>query len=263
MKYLTEKDVKKFEKDGCLVIKGLFSKEEISEVEDTINEFAKKNPEDWELGKEMVYYETNLKNGDRMLARVEKTIEYHKTISRLVNSEKLIACIEDLLGEKCVLFKDKINYKRPGGGGWGPHQDVQARWDDFASYFMNALIAVDDNDIGNGCLQIAPGHHKRKLIGKYDTLLQGKDLEGMNFMPLPTSSGDVIFFDGFLPHKSDPNLGNKWRRNIYLTYNRISEGDHRAEYIARKRKELPPDNERLEGMEIKDCYAHNYLEKTA
>jgi len=259
MKYLTKAELEKFDKDGYLIIKGLFSENELHDAENRINEFAKKKPEDWEQGKEMAYYETNLRNNERILARVEKAVDYHPEIRRIADSKKLMDCLKDLMKEKCLLFKDKINYKKPGGAGWAPHQDVQARWDDFASYFISALIAIDDNDVDNGCLYIAPSHHKRKLIGRYDTQLQGKDLEGMQFIPLPTSKGDVVFFDGYTPHKSDPNLSNKWRRNIYLTYNRISEGDHRSDYIARKRKELPPDNERIEGMKIKDCYAHTYL----
>lgn len=261
MKYLTKENLEKFERDGYLIVKGLFDEKELSDVDKILDEFAKKKPEEWKVDREMAYYETNLKTGERTLARVEKAVDYHKTLEKIVNSKKLMLYLEDLMGEKCVLFKDKINFKRPGGGGWAPHQDVQARWDDFASYFMNALITIDDNDIENGCLYVAPGHHKRKLIGKYDSPLQGEDLKEMIFIPLPASRGDVVFFDGYTPHKSDPNLSEKWRRNIYLTYNRISEGDQRQAYIARKRKELPPDNERTEGMKIKDCYAHSYLEK--
>lgn len=258
--YLTKEDLSKFDKDGYLIIKGLFSENELQDAENKLNEFVKKKPEDWEDGKEMAYYESNVKNNERILARVEKAVDYHSEIRIITESKKLMACLEDLMREKCVLFKDKINYKKPGGSGWAPHQDVQARWDDFARYFMNALITIDDNDVNNGCLQIAPGHHKRKLIGEYDTQLQEKDLEGMHFIPIPASKGDVVFFDGYTPHKSDPNLSNRLRKNIYLTYNRISEGDHRIEYFARKRKELPPDNERTKGMKIKDCYAHPYLQ---
>ena len=246
----------KFKKDGYLIVRNLFSENELQEAEKTINEFSEKKIEDWEIGKEMAYYETNLKNNLRILTRVEKTIEYHNSVSKLANSKKLMACLNDLMGEECILFKDKINYKYPGGTGWAAHQDVQARWDDFASYFMNALITIDDNGIDNGCLYVAPGHHKRKLIGKYDEQLQGSDLEGMNFVPVIASRGDTIFFDCFLPHRSDANLGEHSRRNVYLTYNRISEGNKRNEYLSAKRRGLPPDNERHEGMKFNDSPLH-------
>jgi len=255
MKYLTSEQVTQFDKDGYLVIKGFFNKNEISELEQKILDFAKKRPEDWTKGKEMAYYET-IKNNERVLARIEKYVDYHEDFRKIAYSEKIMACMEDLMGEPCLLFKDKINFKRPSGGGFKPHQDMQARWDDFASYFMNVMITTDDSSIENGCLEVAPNHHKRRLIGKYDAPLQGKDLEGMNFIPCPTLKGDVIFFDCFTPHRSKPNLSNKPRSNIYLTYNRVSEGDHRLEYLARKRKELPPDNERTESIDFKDSPLH-------
>jgi len=31
--------------------------------------------------------------------------------------------MEDLMGGPCILFKDKINFKRPGAGGYRLHQD--------------------------------------------------------------------------------------------------------------------------------------------
>ena len=37
------------------------------------------------------------------------------------------------------------------------------------------------------------------------------------------------------------------RRVLYVTYNRASEGDHRAAYFADKRKSYPPDIEREPG----------------
>jgi len=260
MKYLTENDVEKFNRDGFLFVKNLFSGDELKNAIKLINELSKNKPEDWENGKEMAYYETSRKNHDgRILSRIEKYVDYHKEFHNIAYSSKVILCVEDLLGEKSVLFKDKINFKRPGASGFRPHQDVQARWDDFVPYTLNVLISTDESNLENGCLEVAAGHHKRGLIGKYDAPLQGDDLKGMNFVPVPTSVGDVLFFDHFTPHQSKPNMSNRSRSNIYLTYNKISYGDHRFEYLNRKRKEFPPDNERDETF--KDSPIHEALYK--
>lgn len=245
MQYLSEMDINRFKEDGFLLVKNFYSRDEISKVSDWINMYAKKKPEDWELGKEMAYYETSVFNkNERILSRIENFVEYHQGFRDVVNSEQLKGLLQDLVGEPCVLFKEKIIFKFPGAGGFGPHQDAQARWDDHASYFINASITIDENTPENGCLEFASGHAKRGLIGKYDAHLEDKDLEGMNFVTCPTRPGDIIFFDFFTPHKSTHNLSDKSRRNLYLTYNRLSEGDVRLEYYARKRKEFPPDNER-------------------
>ena len=217
-------------------------------------------PNDWELGKEMAYYETNTKNeneNERILCRIEKYVDYHKEFQELVNSKKILNPLTDLLGGPCVLFKDKINFKRPGGGGFRPHQDVQARWDDFVKYTMSIMISTDRSTTENGCLEVAPGQHKRGLIGKYDKPLEGIDLNGMKFQMIPTEIGDVLFFDHFTPHQSKPNKSDKPRSNIYLTYNLLSDGDHRNEYLDRKRRELPPDNERHEGIKFSNSPLHD------
>ena len=61
MNYLSKEELSKFEKDGYLIIHDLFSEEELLQAEKTIEEFSEKKIEDWEIGKEMAYYETNLK----------------------------------------------------------------------------------------------------------------------------------------------------------------------------------------------------------
>jgi ectoine hydroxylase-related dioxygenase (phytanoyl-CoA dioxygenase family) len=61
--------------------------------------------------------------------------------------------------------------------------------------------------------------------------------------------GDVMFFDCYAPHQSEPNLTAHQRRNDYLTYNRASDGDHRERYFADKRASYPPDNEREDGRQ--------------
>ena len=83
-----------------------------------------------------------------------------------------------------------------------------------------------------------------------------EQLKEMNFVPLEHSLGDVVFFDGFTPHQSQENKSKFPRTNVYLTYNKLSDGDQRKKYFTRKRRELPPDNER--GNNFKDSPLHDY-----
>ena len=83
--------------------------------------------------------------------------------------------------------------------------------------------------------------HKQGLIGEQS---QPLDEDALNYVLLPTAPGDAVFFDSFAPHRSKPNLTNKARRVLYLTYNRLSEGDHRRPYYINKRASYPPDCER-------------------
>ena len=257
MKYLTEHQIEKYQNDGFLLLKKFFTKEEMDLINGKIVKFSKMEPNDWELGKEMAYYETSNENeNERILSRIEKYVDYHPEFKKLANSKNILNALEDLMGGSCVLFKDKINFKRTGGGGFRPHQDVQARWDEFVKYTMNVMISTDCSTPENGCLEVAAGQHKRGLIGNYDRPLEGDNLNGMEFEMIPTEIGDVLFFDHFTPHQSKPNMSDKPRSNIYLTYNLLSEGDYRNKYLDKKRHDFPPDNERMQGMKFKNSDIH-------
>lgn len=62
------------------------------------------------------------------------------------------------------------------------------------------------------------------------------------YMLVEADPGDVIFFDSYVPHGSPPNTGTRSRRNIYLTFNRLSAGDLRAGYYADKWASYPPNS---------------------
>ena len=121
---------------------------------------------------------------------------------------------------------------------------------------MNVLVCTDKGTLDNGCLEVAAGFHDKGLLGPYDTPIPDEYLKKMDFQPLQHMLGDVVFFNSFTPHQSQENKTELPRTNIYLTYSKLSQGDHREKYFTRKRKELPPDNER--NGDFKDSPLHNY-----
>ena len=196
-------------------------------------------------GRHMVYYEDSLiEPGRRIVQRIENFCPFHPGFDRLLRQGDLIAWAGALLGGEAVLFKDKINFKLPGGGGFAAHQDQQAGWSIYAPLFLTVMVSVDASSIENGCLEIAAGRHKEGLIGEEWRPLQRDDL---TFEPVPTEPGDVVFFDSFVPHASAPNQTRSPRRILYVTYALASHGDHRARYFADKRRDFPPDIERDPG----------------
>lgn len=56
----------------------------------------------------------------------------------------------------------------------------------------------------------------------------------MAFQHIECVSGDILFFSGYLPHRSDANCGDKARRAMFITYNPGSEGDHHEDYYKAK-----------------------------
>ena len=54
------------------------------------------------------------------------------------------------------------------------------------------------------------------------------------YMLLEADPGDVIFFDCYVPHGSPANRSDKQRRNVFITFNGLSQGDKREQYYADK-----------------------------
>jgi hypothetical protein len=242
---LSSSQVGDFMRDGYVVVCGLYNPREVTCLSAWTEEVAS-YPE--VPGKYMMYFEESLKDrGRRLLCRVENFYPHHDSFAQLLDGECMRGCVSDLFGEPAVLFKDKINFKLPGGSAFTPHQDVQAGWDTHGSLHITAMVGIDPCTLANGCLELAAGHHRRGRIGSNWAPLAGGQLDGLVFVPRPIEPGDAVFFDSYTPHRSGPNLTAQARRVLYVTYNRLSEGDHRVQYYADKRKSYPPDCEREPG----------------
>ena len=234
-----------FARDGFLVATGYFSADEISKLA-RFTAAAEALPE--LPGRQMVYWEDSLTEpGTRMRQRIEDIYSFHDGFQAFFDGPKMRAAAAELFGEDAILFKDKINLKLPGSDGFKPHQDQQAGWWDYASLFITVMVSIDATTIENGCLELAAGQHTRGLVGKPWEPLTEEDMNGMDFRPYPTTPGDVVFFDSFTPHASEPNRTSQPRRVLYITYNMRGEGDHRVAYYADKRRNYPPDIERAPG----------------
>lgn len=234
--------IETFRRDGFVVVPGLFDAEEMQRIAAWTDELQGL-PE--VPGRYMMYFEPSLlRPGERVLQRMENFCPFHAGFAALCDGDKLCGVASRLFGEPAVLFKDKINFKLPGGDGFKPHQDQQAGWSTYADLFITAMVSIDSTTAENGCLELCAGHHTQGLLGDEWKPLTDDDMRRLGARAVPTRAGDAVFFDSYTPHASGPNLTSERRRVLYITYNRRSAGDHRARYYADKRKSFPPDIER-------------------
>lgn len=240
-KVLSQEQIESFQRHGYVQVRGLYSAAEMQEISAWTDEVAG-YPET--PGKQMMYFETSQVDGDRILCRIENFVPYHEGFSNLTITRRMQQAVSELFGEEAVLFKDKINFKLPGGDGFKQHQDVQAGWDEFAGIHTTAMVAIDETNADNGSLEILLGQHKKGLLGEKWAPLTNQDTGGQEYVAVHCQPGDAVFFDSFAPHRSAPNRTQQARRVLYITYNKLAEGDSRAAYYAAKRKSYPPDIER-------------------
>jgi 2-aminoethylphosphonate dioxygenase len=163
--------------------------------------------------------------------------------------------VSDIVGEEQVLFKDKVNFKPPGGEGFNAHYDgifeyrspigkVGRGWFDYADRFTNALITLDRFTDHNGALEIANRH-----VGDFERLLKNTKRDGSPdlikevvlgcvFNPIFCGSGSLIVFDSACPHRSGKNRSEYHRSTIYWTYHSATSGSHYDRYFDDKASSL-------------------------
>lgn len=241
---LSDDDLKSFQRDGYVIRRKGFGPSEVRDF-DRWSEELLNAPE--VSGRHWVYWEkSRLDPQKKIVSRIENIAAHHAGFREL--TQVLKGPVGQLLGEPAALFKEKINFKFPGADGFKPHQDSQAGWQKYASYFISVLVCIDRATEANGCLKVVPGFHRKGLFREWEPLSQA-EMDCMTFLSCETEPGDLVFFDSYAPHGSEPNMSNTGRRLYYVTYNRLSEGDHLAQYYADKHKSYPPDIDRLAGKD--------------
>jgi len=246
---LSKTELDTFGKYGWLSAQTFFTAEETREIARMTDELSAA-PE--VPGRHMVYYEDSVTEpSKRIVQRIENFCPFHPGFDRLVRGGRIEAAVGQMLNSPVCLFKEKINFKKPGGGSFEPHQDQQAGWSIYAPIFVTAMVCIDVATLENGCLELADCPRLDRMIGDEWKPLLPDDLKGIALNPVPTKPGDVLFFDSYVPHASKPNFSSTQRRILYLTYNRVTDGDHRIRYFSDKRANFPPDVERAPGATYK------------
>ena len=242
------KDITKFRNDGYQLLPAYFS-EHIDNL-DNITKLFIDMPE--AKGKYMKYFETIETDGNssRVLSRMEYLLDFNQDFQKL--EELVIRPIAEYYLQSPVhLFKEKINFKLPGGGAFKPHQDFPA-WDDFPlEEFITIGIPLDPMTLENGCLKMARGLGKsREIFHDEETKFIPQELsDSWDWTPILCGRGDILVFDAFVPHYSEINKTNNNRRIYYFTYNKTSEGEHRQDYFDRKREVFPQDVDKIPGKD--------------
>jgi hypothetical protein len=171
-----------------------------------------------------------------VIARSELFADDHTELGQFMRTGLIVDVLAQLFHEPPVLFKEKINYKHPGGGGFAPHQDASAYR--FVDHHISVLVPVDRATEPSGCLWFATGHHSSLL----ETDGRGRIVDGvvdqLDWQSVEVEPGDLVLFDSYAPHRSDSNLTDQPRRAFYLTYNAASKGDFRRRYYDDKLAEF-------------------------
>ena len=192
-----------------------------------------------------------------VLARSEDFVDADPVFHDVIRSGIVVDILAELFGDEPVLFKEKINYKQPGGGGFAPHQDATAYR--FVDHHISCMVPLDPSTPASGCLYVAPGYEAGQLPTDERGRVEESTAAGLDWRPVPLEPGDLLFFDSYTPHYSDTNTTTRARRAAYLTYNAASLGDHRDRYYADKRAEFERAGGDFDGERVRISISDDFL----
>lgn len=195
------------------------------------------------------------------VCRIEDYINPALSAGYLGHADKVRGFLGLLFDEPYALFKEKINFKWPGGGAFPPHQDYPAYGFLAPKSHATAMIAIDPATSENGCLQVALGwtsslagcegvdgaQLSRGVAvlpfnegGPDNGTIKAEYTDRMKWAEVHSKPHELLIFSSFIPHYSLVNAANKSRRAMFLTHNRLAEGEQRAHYYDKKRND--PNN---------------------
>ena len=216
----THQDKQKFNEDGFLVARQLFSLQEINSVmayakSDSVLQQAAYNKKDGAGGQSKLTVNNELNN---------------TPYSAIVQSERVAGTMSQLLDDEVYHYHHKMMLKEPRvGGAWQWHQDY-GYWYNNGCLFpdmASCLIALDQATKENGCLQVIRSSHR---MGRIDHGKTGEQttadlarvdaaLQRMELVYCELNPGDAIFFHGNLLHRSDQNKSEMPRWSLICCYN--------------------------------------------
>lgn len=125
---------------------------------------------------------------------------------------------------KCM--QSMLFVKPPGFQGQAWHQDeiyIPTR----DRSLIGAWTAMDDATIENGCLWVLPGSHRSGILypqrahghaDEFDTSPESYGFDDAPEVPVEVKAGSVVFFNGYLLHRSKKNRSNIYRRALVNHY---------------------------------------------
>ena len=221
-----------YEKRGWIIVKNFFKKKEIEEIKKQILKKISNTKHSKYFYYEKIYNRLKLR-------RVECISNFSIASKKIIYSKRIFKIIEEIKKNEFDLFKDKLNFKYPGGKGYSPHIDghffwrdkynrKQYGWKKYAKDFINLVIPLEKSDKKNGCLYLAQKKDinnlgnsfikvtKKMVVGTPN--IQLNDIKKFKYSAVELEKGDICLFDWKCAHYSNNNNSKRSRMIFYATY---------------------------------------------
>ena len=222
--------VRTYVEQGSAVVPDVFDENDIAKIVAEIPKFARgeyptMNPEDLPAKDDP--------EPERSLLAVHFPHWVSPIINATITQPRLVECVTALAGAhladwngaaKCM--QSMLFMKPPGLQGQAWHQDERYIPTRDRS-LMGAWIALDDATIDNGCLWVLPGSHRSGMQwptrvhdapDEFDRADEAYGFDDDGAVPVEVERGSVVFFNGYLLHRSLRNRSDRPRRALVHHY---------------------------------------------
>ncbi|MEZ4729495.1 MAG: phytanoyl-CoA dioxygenase family protein [Caldilineaceae bacterium] len=223
---ITPEAVAFYHDQGYLIVENALSPAELAEMRDETTRICR-----GELGEVRGVTPASAAESDDDVLRQYLCIHFPHKISETMLGYLAHPIMRDVLvgviGPNVKCMQSMLFIKASGKPGQAWHQD---------EYFIptrdrsltGGWIALDDATVENGCLWIIPGSHKHGIIWpqqKHEDRRFDCTGEAFNFpyrdedaIPVEVPAGAIVFFNGYLLHRSLPNRAKSGYRRVLVNH---------------------------------------------
>ncbi|UUZ83882.1 phytanoyl-CoA dioxygenase family protein [Paenibacillus sp. P26] len=221
LRILTPEQKRHFDTEGYLIVKGLFSTEELEEIGRTFEEISHQTIP----GHFMPDLSMPVTDPLKRYPRVMHPHRFNETAKRYLLHAPVLDVLRDLYEEEPLAAQSMFYYKPPGSRGQALHQD---------NFYLKvepgnciaAWTAVDPADEDNGGLLVVPKTNDYDIVCPEEadakesfTTHLVKPPKDRQVIPAVMDRGDVLFFNGNLIHGSYRNrTKDRFRRAFICHY---------------------------------------------
>jgi ectoine hydroxylase-related dioxygenase (phytanoyl-CoA dioxygenase family) len=216
---LTGQQIGQFHRDGLLVLRGIFSEQEIQALQRAADDVTREGLAG--TGSGHGYRDVD---GHRQYYRTDGVLwERHAAFRKATVNPGLLAAVGQCLGHPFMPINDSLVVKLP-------HSGVAIRWhqdppydgpnglaETFGIPNFDCDIYLDAATIDNGCLYGLAGYHLAGHV-ELERFQEAELFDRPDATPLEMAPGDVLLHAISAPHGSKANDSNTLRRVFYVHF---------------------------------------------
>lgn len=228
---VSDKECQFFIENGYLVVPNLLSDKEIEELrQDTVT--LARGEYECDNMKPLPNSVTDEEAIGRVLC-IHQPHFVSETIEKYVKHPKICGILSQITAAHLPFWDGSVKcmqsmlfVKPPNFQGQAWHQDeiyIPTR----DRSLIGAWIAMDDATVENGCLWVLPGSHRQGYLypqrnhenpDEFDFAQESYGFDGSEEVPVEVTTGTLVFFNGYLLHRSRKNRGDTFRRVLVNHY---------------------------------------------